>query len=920
MTRRFREIHVVSNTHWDREFRFPFQKTRLMLVNMMDYLLDLLEKNPDYTSYTLDAHSIMVEDYLELRPERRDLIVKLVTDRRLFMGPWYTLPDIPNIGQEALVRNLLFGHRISSSFGHTMKVGYTPCSWGQTGQLPQIYAGFDIDTILFYRGISPHECPSEFIWEAPDGTRALAHRFALFARYNYYYLVFRKITYGLDINDRQWWWGKWGETPFKSANKDDDYTTVELLEPDVLYKKEKLKQATAGMLEIEGDQYQGEYFLAMHGHDISWPHPLEPEVVKDSDDAFPEMKIIHSDLEKYFDVLKKNLDMDSLMVLKGERRTNLREGYWTYLLPGTISARTRLKKENFLTETELVYRAEPSATLAAMLGKAYPGSFLELAWKHLLCTHTHDANAGCAPDEVTEDVRFHLRQSRRISEAVTGESLKHLVKNIDTGSGDRDTRYLIVLNTLPFERSEILELLLDLPEETGAKSLLIRDPEGKPCDWQPVSRSDEGLFVDNPWNVPQAFLTRRFRIKMDVGNLPSLGYRVFTIEAAPEPARIPGSLFSAPNIMENRYLRVEVLSNGAIDLFDKQTGVSYCGLLTLEENGETGNAWKHEPPENDRIICSTEEKAKIEIVEQGPLSCSLRIDLTMNVPLDCQDGSTRSEELVPVPFSHIVTLERDSRMVGVVTKFDNRARDHRIRVLFPTNLEKANTSFADSHFDVVERDIALPNRDDWKEPVVGTYPYRHFVDVSDGDRGLCILSEGLQEFEVTRDERRAIALTLVRGVRIKLEVSDERKQELPDPGPQSPGPHEFRMSIYPHTGLWSDAGCMKEALGMAARPVAAQFGKNMHGGLPLERGFLSLDNPRLEVSAIKAAESGEGIMVRIYNPTDNEEKGNVRFSTPQRECLELKLNEDKIREIEISGNNLPVTLESRKIKTFVSYF
>ena len=69
---RFREVHVVSNTHWDREFRMSFQRTRQLLVRMMDYTLDLLEKDPEYASFLLDSQGIIVEDYLEIRPENRE--------------------------------------------------------------------------------------------------------------------------------------------------------------------------------------------------------------------------------------------------------------------------------------------------------------------------------------------------------------------------------------------------------------------------------------------------------------------------------------------------------------------------------------------------------------------------------------------------------------------------------------------------------------------------------------------------------------------------------------------------------------------------------------------------------------------------------------------------------------------------------
>ncbi len=926
MPKKFREIHVVSNTHWDREFRFCFQRTRIALVKTMDYLLDLLEHDPRYASYTLDAHCIMIEDYLEVRPQMRQRIEKLVRARRLFIGPWFTLPDIPNIGQEAVVRNLLYGHRISKSFGHTMKIGYTPCSWGQTGQLPQIYAGFGIDTVLFYRGISPHECTSEFIWEGADGTRALAHRFALFARYNYYYLVFRKITYGLDINERTWRWGEFGETPFKSADVSVLNPNIELLEPDVRYINENLKPALEEMLKIEGGQYFGQYFLAMHGHDISLPHPLETQVIKDADAALPETKVIHSNLEKYFATLKKKLDTSKLTVLKGERRTNLKEGYWTYLLPGTISARTRLKQENFRTEMFLVHQAEPASAFAYLLGEKYPTPYIDIAWRYLLSTHTHDANAGCAPDEVTEDVRYHLRQSRQISEGLVQEALKAIAKNVDTKNASDSAQFLLIFNSLPFERSEVVDVTIDLPEESGAESLTIRDDvrgdvrgdAGNICQYQPVSETSGGIFVDNPWNVPQAYLTTRFHIKMLAEDIPAIGYKIFTIEPRKKPDRKTGSLFSAPSTMENEFLRIDAAPNGTITLTDKTTGTSFYNLLTLEDSGEVGNAWRHITPAQDAVIYSTGASARIQKVENGALSATMRIDLSLHIPRDCPEPSHRSEDLVELPITHFITLTKYSRKVDVITRFDNTARDHRLRLLFPTGLAKAKTSFADSHFDVVERAIALPNCDDWKEPVVGTYPYRTFVDVSDGECGFAVFSEGLQEFEVMRDASRAIAITLVRAVRIKLEVSEQRKQELPDTGPQSPGMHEFRLAIYPHSGSWADANCPKEALRISVPLRAAQFGKNKNGALPRKYALFVCSNKYIDISALKKAEAKNALVLRCYNPTPVTQRGRIKLNRKVKRVRETNLNEEiKDKNPAVNNNRISITLVPKKIRTYL---
>jgi len=96
-------------------------------------------------------------------------------------------------------------------------VAWAPASWDQTGRLPQILRGFGLDKIMFYRGISHHEARAEWVWQAPDGSRVLASRFALYARYNWYYQVHRAVTVGR-VSDKTWEWGERDEVPFCFAD------------------------------------------------------------------------------------------------------------------------------------------------------------------------------------------------------------------------------------------------------------------------------------------------------------------------------------------------------------------------------------------------------------------------------------------------------------------------------------------------------------------------------------------------------------------------------------------------------------------------------------------------------------------------------------------------------------------------------
>jgi mannosylglycerate hydrolase len=254
--------------------------------------------------------------------------------------------------------------------------------------------------------------------------------------------------------------------------------------------------------------------------------------------------------------------------------------------------------------------------------------------------------------------------------------------------------------------------------------------------------------------------------------------------------------------------------------------------------------------------------------------------------------------------------------VEITTEFDNTARDHWLRLMIPTEI-RTDVSSADSHFDVVERPITLPDCDDWKEPVVGTCPFRTFVDVSDGRRGLTVLTEGLHEFEVLDDEARTIAVSLVRSVRIKLEVSEQRKQELPDRGSQCPGRHSFRWALYPHQGNWERGRCVRESLDFIHGVRGLQFGKNRKGRRPKRHSVVELESERLVLSAVKKCETRDTLVVRIYNPTSRTSAGVLRIGRPVRGAWRVNMNEERIAPVRTaSENRVRVQLDGKKIQTF----
>ena len=99
--------YIIPHTHWDREWRYPIWKNRMLLIQFMDELLETLDKHEDYNCFLLDGQAAPIDDYLDVKPENKEKVEKYIKDGRIAVGPWYTLPDLYPLDGECLVRNLL---------------------------------------------------------------------------------------------------------------------------------------------------------------------------------------------------------------------------------------------------------------------------------------------------------------------------------------------------------------------------------------------------------------------------------------------------------------------------------------------------------------------------------------------------------------------------------------------------------------------------------------------------------------------------------------------------------------------------------------------------------------------------------------------------------------------------------------------
>lgn len=278
-------VIAYLHTHWDREWYREFEVFRLRLLRVFDNVLDLLEQNK-IPSFYFDGQVCALLDYLELRPEKEQLIRKFITEKRLFIGPCYTLVDEFLTDKTVFRKNLEIGLKISRDFGCQDFIGYLADTFGHSKNIPEIFKEFGIDKCVVWRGCG--EIPADF----------------KFCGINTVNLV---RGYFMDI--------------FSAP------MTVE-------QKAEWLKDNLDKIAEKSGD-----YILLPIGADHLGVETNITEQIEKVNSLLKDYQIKLSNPFEYFDLVKKRF-------AQFEWNDELRDNSKTFILQGAYSARTKLKQYN----------------------------------------------------------------------------------------------------------------------------------------------------------------------------------------------------------------------------------------------------------------------------------------------------------------------------------------------------------------------------------------------------------------------------------------------------------------------------------------------------------------------------------------------------------------------------------------------
>lgn len=924
-------FHIISNTHWDREWRYPFQRNRQMLVDMIDKVLEILENYPEYKAFHLDSQSIVVKDYLEIKPHKENLIRKLVIEKRLFIGPWYVLPEQFQVGGENLIRNLLIGHKISRKYGRVSKIGYSPFSWGQISQLPQIYKEFGIELIMFYRGVNSLDAPkAEFIWIGADGTEAIASRFSTMPRYNFYFYIYRPVIHNEFPFDIEYKWSK-GGVPFHFADKSLVDEVYFIVDPIDGYYPENIEKQVDAIINDQVNDFTTPHVIWMEGHDSSGPNEKTVQIIKDIKKIFPDMNVIHSTLEDYAKALFENVDVKSLKKVYGERRSAQFDRRSGNLYGYTTSARMYLKQKNFEAERWIQFYAEPFNVFSSLVGRDTTDNYTDLSWDLIVQNSAHDSIGGCSLDEVHEDMMCRYKQAIEISKGVYERAIKHIVKNLNLNAFkifDSSNLFLTIINPTQFIRSEVVECFVGVPKEFDKGGIEISDAEGNIIPVQIKSINSVQPVLEQMIDRPMYIDIMRYHCFIEIKNVPGFGYKTFLIKPV-EKSKIKSEEldlnlmngqklkvdFTKRKTIENNFLKIKINSNGTFDLFDKVNKKEFKGLGYFYDEGEAGHAWINIPTKP--FITTLKNKPKIKLLNNNSLCASVSIKHKLKIPSNLAERKKKTPKLKSVDVELILTLKCDSKNLELNIEVDNQAESHRLRIMFPTGLD-AKYHYAEGQFDVVKRDNNRIDSKDWIEQPMYDYPLHHFADVNDNKNGLAVIVDGLKEYEVKDDKQRTIALTLFRGFEYIIQPSSKQDYTF-QKGSQCIGKSSYRLALYPHKGDWQIGEVYKEALNFNNPLSLVQSGK-ANGTLPIVNSFIKIYPDDLIFSALKKSEDENGFVLRIYNPTDKDVEGRIEFFKAISKVEQVTLEEILVNEVElINQKSFFVSLAKKKIGSYKIY-
>lgn len=887
MSDKIKKIYYLSSTHWDREWYRDFQGFRFHLVERINEIIDVLERDPSFTTFIMDGQTIVLDDYSEIEPVKKDRLIQLIREGRIVVGPWYTMPDEFLVTGESLIRNLQIGHQLARKYEtEAMKYGYICDIFGHIAQLPQILKGFGIEGALLGRGTNYHNCPAHFIWESPDGSRCITFKVPEETGYATFWSdVYLDYLLGKDREKEN------------LISRACQYVDKELKRSDIPY-----------VVLMDGMDHE-----RIH-KEATWIASRLSEIY-DCPVVFENMENLVADLKAY---------VSQMPVKRGElnETAKMQSGH-NMLITNTLSSRYDLKRANDECQILLEKWALPMTAVARLKGCDIQSTYTDLAYKLLTQCHAHDSICGCSIDAVHKDMHYRFRQVKSIAKNITDKAVRYEL-NHNAEDKPSEVSVLSVFNPLPFARRETITVTLDFiqdypnrfadpsnPEQRNAFKIMDREGREIPYNLVEIKKNS---FTEKPGELYR-YTADLYTIAF-LAELSPMGPTEYMIVPYDKPIRYLNEISTSETSCENEYIRLEINADGTINIKDKETGKEYRNLMSYLDDGEIGDGWFHAGLVKDRVVSSRGSRCVIEKIDDGPAACTFCITHYMRVPKRAVrdiHGFSRSDDTIDLKISSKITLGVGNRWVDVATSIDNVARDHRLRLKLPTGIE-GNTYNASQAFCFVEREIGF-NRDtgEWKEADLAEKAFESVVLKRDalGDGLAFISGGGLHECAVLDDENYSMIITLFRSFSKTHLTDGEEDGQL-----QQILNFNYRLMPIRSTDSFADIIRVKDCLQAGIRTVTERVSDTY---LPKSNpGAFVLEGDHVVVSLIKTPEDLEkdAVILRCSNYSNNSSNAVLRCPAPVKEAFETDLLENSLLPAAFENDLLHMSFNPWEIKTF----
>lgn len=887
-----RKVHVVPHSHWDREWYFTTSRSKVYLMKDLKDVLDTLESNPDFKYFMVDAQGSLLDDYIKWMPQDKDRITKLVKEKKLVIGPWYTQTDQLVISGESIVRNMYYGMKRCETFGGYMNVGYVPDSFGQSGNMPQIYKEFGIDDTLFWRGVSDDMVNhTDYNWRGDDGS-----------------VVFTtQIPFGYYIG------GNIPEDPKQSEE---------------FWQKECFEKA--------GGRSATKHIYFPNGFDQAPIRTNLPEIIKERNEKDPENEYVISCIEDYIkDVKSENPELEEVsgeLVIAKHMRIH----------KSIFSSRSDLKVMNTQIQNYVTNVMEPLLTLSYNLGNDYPHEAVGEIWKLLFENAAHDSIGSCISDTANEDVYVRYKQARDIA-----VNLVELHSRLIATSVKNDAEMTFTLiNTLPQKRNDTVVVKTYIPGGDFA----ILDEKGNKVDYTVIESRDLTDYVlsqtikldpSRKFYVPSQVLEATIAIK--TSDVPAFGYVQYTLDTKGNSAKN----LEKKNTLENEFYAINVEEDGSLTITDKENNVTYKNQGVLVENGDDGDSFNYSPPRKDLEVFSNKSECSVE-VSGSDIYDQAVIKFNMVVPKDLEERA-EGKVSVNLPITMTVALRKDSKVIDFNVHVDNKGLSHRLCVLFDSQIV-SSFNYADEQFGSIKRPnyyekemklymASAENKTEkkagvqelanwandqstWQEPPISIEPTQSYVSLTDGKQGIAVIPQGVREYEVLDDHMIRLTLFRTYGFMGKENLiyrpgraSGERIIETP--AAQLLKEMDFAFGFTTYASDINEANVDTLAKAYNTNIEVYTYAEFLNGrlifsqreieGTKESRYSLFETENKLVVSAMKKAEDNDGYIIRLFNGKNHENiSDTIKFNFDVKEAYYTNLREEKTEEIKVENNTINV--------------